>query len=543
MQLVVVDDSLANNPDIFSENPTGLSVTIFRNSPESFPPIKSLGTIVQFRHFRIQIHQGTLQAISTRWAAWTVFEQEGPNAWRSNPPTLIHDSELEAAERIHAFFAAGPQAHKTRALPQPGSGAEPSLATKRPFVTVSEVRPRSFFKGVFKIAKFSLPSSHSGEQLTMLVTDFTENELLSSTPEAINLPGYLAKCLLPVTLWDNFASQAVKLSFQAGDYIYLDNLAGKMVRHDDGTANIMAVLHGAEGVDESYFVQLAARAGALPSSNPHVKRIEDQHARLRQLKEFSAAGSQIAAAAEERNTVIGYEAEGAIVRVSKTEPFGKAIPSSPAKSSPTKPQQSPGTPSRARTVPVPVPVSKPDPFVTTRVGDRIAITTTLAARSYPEELAKFCIKGKVVAMFPVNIYNTVRFVCGVCSASMELLDYRNGKRVCSKCQNRGHERDRFIWVFGLVLEDPTGDLTVILADEDAEEFLGVAAADITRTENFPLLERLQRTLEELVDSRNRPVDDPTREHLFCIQSYRILGQDPQHLISGMRYRVCSTRMY
>jgi hypothetical protein len=50
---VVVDDSLEGRSDFNSPHPTGLTVAIFKKSPDQFPAVKSIGDIVQFRHFKV----------------------------------------------------------------------------------------------------------------------------------------------------------------------------------------------------------------------------------------------------------------------------------------------------------------------------------------------------------------------------------------------------------------------------------------------------------------------------------------------------------
>ena len=53
LNLVVVDDSLQGRSDFDSPHPAGLTVAIFKKSPEDFPAVKDIGDIVQFRHFKV----------------------------------------------------------------------------------------------------------------------------------------------------------------------------------------------------------------------------------------------------------------------------------------------------------------------------------------------------------------------------------------------------------------------------------------------------------------------------------------------------------
>lgn len=53
MNLVVIDDSFEGRADLSSQNPAGLSVNIFKKSPNEFPAVEQVGDIVQFRHFKV----------------------------------------------------------------------------------------------------------------------------------------------------------------------------------------------------------------------------------------------------------------------------------------------------------------------------------------------------------------------------------------------------------------------------------------------------------------------------------------------------------
>lgn len=53
MNLIVIDDSFEGKADLSTQNPTGLSVNIFKKNPNEFPAIKNVGDIIQFRHFRV----------------------------------------------------------------------------------------------------------------------------------------------------------------------------------------------------------------------------------------------------------------------------------------------------------------------------------------------------------------------------------------------------------------------------------------------------------------------------------------------------------
>lgn len=53
MNLIVIDDSFENRPDLQSSSPSGLQVMMFKKSIEEFPAVTAIGDIVQFRHFKV----------------------------------------------------------------------------------------------------------------------------------------------------------------------------------------------------------------------------------------------------------------------------------------------------------------------------------------------------------------------------------------------------------------------------------------------------------------------------------------------------------
>lgn len=526
MHLVVVDDSLSSNTDINSPSPSGFLVTIFRKHPSEFPLVQGIGDIVQFRHVRVQVYQSTLQAISTNWSAFTVFRKHNDN-WLVLPQRPVLPEEWDAVKSI-AEMSVGPSALPAHINP----AAEPVMTQfKHPRLDIGDIKPHVFFSGVYKILHIYKPAADN--QRTLLICDYTENELIDIDVSRYNLPEYMTKAALPLTVWDNFAAEVDQLKIESEDFVYFDNLTTKMTRNSDGTSTLTASLHGDPNVHAGKCVRLVQRHGTK-SDRPEVQRIEAQRSRLVQLKEIGAAASQIADLAQQ------YLEPPKVVSPGKP----KTEPAAEVSSSVVKVKG----PKRRKTI---IPHSKaiindvplPGAFGNTHVNvDGISITNILAVRSYPADVAKFCIKARVLAIFPGDVVNYVRFICGNCDASSELGKYAESGRVCCNCKsNIEHENDKFVWVFGIVIEDPTGDLPIIVAEEDAEHFLGCPAGDLTLPENGSLVNRFQKSLTDLIATAELPVDQPSRENLFCLKSYRV--QNTATGLSCIRYRLCNTSLY
>lgn len=392
------------------------------------------------------------------------------------------------------------------------------VSATRPTMTVSEVRHGIYFNGTFKVMKLS---DYSGDlnQFSFLVCDYTENPYLTSDPQSIGLPDYLNNSLLPITLWDNFAEEARRLNLKVGDFVYLDNLLGRQVRHDNGVCNVVAVLHGdpkAKNLD--HFIKVVKEN----------KKIESQAVRLAQLKKTMESENQIIEA-------VAPKSKDEPQQPAAQFPLSKSFVTEQAK---IKKQQTKRT--FAIKAPEPSPlssepesVSLPSKFSTTSVGgDSYAVTTILSVRSYPSDNAKFCVKARIVSLSPSNFYEMVRYVCDKCEGTTDLLRF-NETQSCSHCQAVNQSQNiKFIWVFCMIIEDATGDLAIIVADEDARHFLGCSAFNLSSPENETKLKQVISIFEQLLS-------DNESEHLFCIKTYRVDNEDG---ISNMRYRLFNTKL-
>lgn len=387
----------------------------------------------------------------------------------------------------------------------------------RPTMTVSEVRHGIYFNGTFKIMKVSESSGSDMNQLSLIVCDYTENPYLSADPQSIGLPAYLNNSLLPVTLWDNFAEEARRLNLKSGDFVYFDNLLGRQVRHENGLCNVVAVLHGDPKVKVLENFIKAVKEN---------KKIDSQAVRLAQLKKTMESEDQIIEAvapkikeapsklAPQLVTTVSEQVKIKKQQTKRTFSI-KTTESSPLSSEP------------------PETISSSSKFSTTSVGgDSYAVTTILSVRSYPSDHAKFCVKARIVSLGPSNFYEMVRYVCDKCDGTTDIMRF-NETKTCSHCHVANQSQNlKFIWVFCMIIEDATGDLAIIVADEDARSFLGCSAFNLSSPENETKLKQVISIFEQLLS-------DNESEHLFCIKTYRVDNDDG---ISNMRYRLFNTKM-
>lgn len=390
------------------------------------------------------------------------------------------------------------------------------MKNHRPTLTICEVRQNIFFNGYFKILKTSDDSKDG--QISYIICDYTENSLLSSNPDSIGFPSHLGQCLLPVTLWDNFAIEARRLDLKSGSYVFIDNLVGRLLRHSNGNVNIVAVLHGDPKAPPSKFIKV------LQPNDPMIKRLEDQATRLAQLKTAVVSEQNIMAAVNQPPSNQPEVVD--IVNIKRKAKSTFSV---------SKSTQNTETTSSSSDAASDSSLSNSSEFNTTKIDaeeDSVAITTILSARSYPGDNSKFCVLAKINTLLPSEVWTIVRFICGSCKFGTELNRFIDN-RCCLKCNApENTPNSRFIWVFGIIIEDATGDLPIIVADEDAVKFLGTEAFDMIAPENSERTKAIINVFAALLDSSDT-------EHLFCIKSYRVEADG----ISTLRYRIFDTRMF
>lgn len=249
MSMTVVDDSLRSD----DAGVTGLSVVIFRPDPALFPAVHSEDEIVQCRHMRVQVFQGSLQALSTNWSAFTVFARNEQGRWVARPVREIGPGERSHLDRISA--RTGHTAALVRSSPtKPGTG--------RRQLTIDLVTPSTYFDLVAQVVHV-LPAKQA-QMTSVLLTDYTANLAIQVNPTDFELsPDYEHRLLL-VAFWDNFAARAAALC--PGQIIRVVNLRSKVVSEDgpgSGPGGLIAVLHGDRSSAEKIFLLANSTAEAV----------------------------------------------------------------------------------------------------------------------------------------------------------------------------------------------------------------------------------------------------------------------------------------
>lgn len=390
-------------------------------------------------------------------------------------------------------------------------------------MSVGEVRNGVYFNGVYKIIKISDAAENESNQFSLLVCDYTENPFLQCNPKLLGLPAHLSNCILPVTLWDNFAEEAKRLKLKIGDYIYFDNLLGRQVVHSNGVVNLVAVMHGDPKAKITEKIMKVQKEG---------KRIESQAIRLAQLKQtIMESEDQIIEAVKPK---IKHEPKGQQKPPQQAQQVQPSRISTQQQQVKSKKQQT----KRTFAIKTESEISSPIEFqsqkiTTTSVGtDSYAITTILSVRSFPADHAKFCVKARIVSIGSSSFYEMVRYYCNSCNCTTDLTRFAETLK-CSSCQIECSNLDpKFIWVFTLLIEDPTGDLVIIAADEDASEFLKCPAFNLYDPKEDEKVKQVSSIIEQLL------CNDQS-EHLLCIKSYRINDEDG---MSHLRYRLFNTKL-
>ncbi len=346
--------------------------------------------------------------------------------------------------------------------------------------------------------------------------------------------------MIKVTLWDENAVAIRRARPQPGNVLFLENVMAKVARHQDGSSFLEAVQHGDK--DSKPKVRI------LGDSEMPVKKLNQRAEQLTSLSGVDAsqlakivAESEITSAS---NSVSTSASSTSVSNSVSTKLANTPAPKSPTKQSPTKspikyrPLPSTAAPSMPtiNTAPITpvlsaaqIPRQMASAYTTSIDDSGIKISSILEVRAYPSEHAKFCVRAHLSCIFPPGEWSIVRVQCTAC-AQFTQLDHFQQRRQCHHC-SATDTCNRWIFVFGLLLDDGECDLPVIVAAEDAEHFLGFSAAEFGSSEDLNgLLQRLITQLELL--------KNPAQEHLFCLQSYRAVEDES----TAIRYRLLQTRM-
>jgi hypothetical protein len=227
MNIVVSDESIqsAEDPD------AGIGVNIFLANLEKFPQIEELGEVVQFRHCKIQHYQGAVQALSSKWSAYTVFYKDPATGnWKSRPEGPISENELKELERFQGIA--------TLPFDEESAAIRPKVRRRRELQTINQIaESHHFFDLIAEVVNVPF-SRASDSRFTLNVTDYTLNPLLRDWHGSEELL-VEKKMVLTVTLWDNYATSGERLNLMPGDILHIQNLVSKL--NDD---LLEAALHG-----------------------------------------------------------------------------------------------------------------------------------------------------------------------------------------------------------------------------------------------------------------------------------------------------------
>lgn len=296
MNIVVSDESIqsAEDPD------AGIGVNIFLADLEKFPQIEELGEVVQFRHCRIQHYQGAIQALSSKWSAYTVFYKDPATGnWKSRPEGPISENELKDLERFEGRAALELSDEQSATI-------RPKVRRRRELQTINQiVDSHHFFDLVAEVVDVPF-SRASDSRFTLHVTDYTVNPLLRDWYGSEELLAE-KKMVLTVTLWDNYATAGERLNLAPGDFLHIQNLVSKL--NDD---LLEAALHGeTDGRTD--------KVKKIPENSPLVQELLKRKQRLVEEQIASAQVELLNAQSSSAHTVALWK--GAITSISSVHAF------------------------------------------------------------------------------------------------------------------------------------------------------------------------------------------------------------------------------
>lgn len=214
--LAVIDSSLPPLSEVRESN--ALPVSCFHKDEAKLPSVLRVGEVVQFRHFKIQPYNDTLQALSTRHSSHTVYYKDGNDDWRTRPDRPLSEHELQKLNEM--------------IVTQHTTSASSSSTTAVQCMQICDLKSRMKFD---LVAQVHMLVSERPNMVSVAVTDYTENECLEF--ESDDLPKYMRKRIMLVNFWDNFADTARTL--RQGDFVRVKGLRCETVDR-----RIVAVLHG-----------------------------------------------------------------------------------------------------------------------------------------------------------------------------------------------------------------------------------------------------------------------------------------------------------
>ncbi|KAI8822242.1 uncharacterized protein EV422DRAFT_526179 [Fimicolochytrium jonesii] len=232
----VLNVSLAD-PSLSSSRADDLGVNIFHRR-EELPAILGTGQVLKLR-VKVQMYNNKMQGLNPKFDSYLAETLEDATA-RS-----LGEREILASLRDWWAAESAPLPHGIPAATNPIP--RPMLQGKRPTLQIDQVKTANHFCDMFAQVVYLYPVAPNGQQITTLLTDYTENldlGLPDSLPPSICIPATTS--LLACTLWDEHVERMQNV--QAGTFIFLRNL-----RIKPGRFGLEAAMHGTRQPGESKY--------------------------------------------------------------------------------------------------------------------------------------------------------------------------------------------------------------------------------------------------------------------------------------------------
>lgn len=273
MSLTIIDDSC---PRFEQGAAHAIPIQLFHPDPSRFPKITNVGDVIQLRHIRVQRYKDTLQGLSMRYTAFTVFSK-GPNGdWTAEP---AHALTVEEQQTVEAVYLGSTTMDSDAAIKKPSTpylvydSQDPINKVK----TISEAQAGIFADYIVQVYK--LVSAASG-RTNILVTDYTENDNIYWDIEDDDIQ-YMRKRLMFVTFWDKYATFASTL--KEGDVVILkgiktstydDKLAASMHNNEHGSAEERIIKLSNDSIEAATIMRRKLSLQKLAATTKELGNIE-----------------------------------------------------------------------------------------------------------------------------------------------------------------------------------------------------------------------------------------------------------------------------
>lgn len=230
MKITLMDDEA---------EPFTLFVNLFQSSPLHFPHIKKIGDVIRFHRIMVQTYDNILQAINYKGSAFLLFDgdlhgslepyEESINDKTGAPQdhSPVTNQDILTLLKLRSWYH-----YRYKPL---HSVTQDNLSSNNNYLkTTSDLDQECYFSYVAEVVRI-FPRTHS-DQITLLLTDYTVNELLRIVGDGFNVT-HLPRIYLLCTVWDEHVNIACQLV--PGQYILIKNVKSRFI---DG--ELIAILHG-----------------------------------------------------------------------------------------------------------------------------------------------------------------------------------------------------------------------------------------------------------------------------------------------------------